>query len=83
MQPLIFCSISKPGYLVPFVVIFYHQGESCLIRMKKIRRLPFRPDDFGAKPGRKGLEDESVVAFSVNLMSKFHPGDFQDSRSLS
>ena len=50
-----------------------------MIRIKKIRRLPFRPDDLGAKPGRKGLKDESVVAFSVNLMSKFHPGDFQDS----
>ena len=50
-----------------------------MIRIKKIRRLPFRPDDFGAKPGRKGLEDESVVAFSVNLIAKFHPGDFQDS----
>ena len=49
---------------------------------KKIRRLPFRPDDLGAKPGRKGLEDESVVAFSVNLIAKFHPDDFQDSRSL-
>ena len=82
MQPLIFCSISKPGYLAPFVVIFYHQGESCLIRIKKIRRLPFRPDDFGAKPGRKGLKDESVVAFSVNLIAKFHPDDFQDSRSF-
>ena len=50
-----------------------------MIRMKKIRRLPFRPDDFGAKPGRKGLEDESIIALSVNLIAKFHPGDFQDS----
>ena len=80
MQPWIFCSISKPGYLAPFVVIFYHQGECCSIRIKKIRRLPFRPDDLRTKPGGKGLEDESVVAFSVNLIAKFHPDDFQDSR---
>ena len=34
VQPWIFRSISKPGYLVPFVVIFYHKGECCLIRIK-------------------------------------------------
>ena len=39
VQPWIFCSISKPGYLAPFVVIFYHQGECCSIRIKKDKKV--------------------------------------------
>ena len=68
---------------VPCAVCRYllSSGRMLFDKDKKIRRLPFRPDNLRAKPGGEGLEDESVVAFSVNLIANFHP-DTSDTKIL-